>query len=308
MTPATGRGREELHPLYDALTIGGGDPVGMDGGFLVPEDIDHSIRELQRDLNPLREFFAAETVNTNSGWRVKDNAPSSGFTAVNETATVPRDDQPSFAKVSFSLTKYGMILPVSHELASDEVANLFAYISRWAAKKETITENTLLLAALSSLSSAAVNIEAEKELKAIKHILNVLLDPAISRSAIILTNQSGFDLLDGLEDGIGRPLMQWNPTDGTPRFLHSHRVDVVSDAVMPNTTTGTGNDAVTTAPIYIGDSRQDATLFERAPMEVLSTNIGGNAFTNDTIEIRFLKRMGVSAFDAAAMKMGKLTV
>ena len=308
MTPATGRGREELHPLYDALTIGGGDPVGTDGGFLVPEDIDHSIRELQRDLNPLREFFAAETVNTNSGWRVKDNAPSSGFTAVNETATVPRDDQPSFAKVSFSLTKYGMILPVSHELASDEVANLFAYISRWAAKKETITENTLLLAALSSLSSAAVSIEAEKELKAIKHILNVLLDPAISRNAIILTNQSGFDLLDGLEDGIGRPLMQWNPTDGTPRFLHSHRVAVVSDAVMPNTTTGTGNDAVTTAPIYIGDGKQYATLFERAPMEVLSTNIGGNAFTNDTIEIRFLKRMGVSAFDAAAMKMGKLPV
>ena len=174
--------------------------------------------------------------------------------------------------------------------------------------KETITENTLLLAALSSLSSAAVSIEADKELKAIKHILNALLDPAISRSAIILTNQSGFDLLDGLEDGIGRPLMQWNPTDGTPRFLHSHRVAVVSDAVMPNTTTGTGDDAVTTAPIYIGDGKQYATLFERAPMEVLSTNIGGNAFTNDTIEIRFLTRMGVSAFDTAAMKMGKLTV
>ena len=308
MTPATGWGRKELNPLYDALTIGGGSPAGTDGGFLVPEDIDHQIRELQRELNPLRQFFAAETVNTQSGWRVKDNAPTTGFSAVNETAAVPRDAQPSFGKVSFSLTKYGLILPVSHELASDEVANLFGYISRWAAKKETITENTLLLAALATLSSAATSITANNELKTIKHILNVLLDPAISRNAVILTNQSGFDLLDGLEDGIGRPLMQWNPTDNTPRFLHSHPIAVVSDAVLANTTTGTGGDAVTTAPFYIGDGKQFATLFERGPMEVLSTNIGGNSFNNDTIEIRFIKRMGVSTFDGDAMKMGKMTV
>ena len=263
-TPATGRGMEQLKPLYDALTIGGGTPTGSDGGFLVPEDIDHQIRELQRELNPLRAFFETETVTTNSGWRVKDNAPTVGFTAVNETAAVPRDSQPSFGKVTYALTKYGLILPVSNELASDEVANLFAYISRWAAKKETITENTLLLAALATATAVTTAIAANSEVKGIKHALNV---------------------------------------EDTPRFLHGHRVAVVSNAVLASTT-GTG----AAAPLYLGDAKQFATLFERAAMEVLSTNIGGNAFNNDTTEIRFIKRMGVSKFDTDAVRKASLAL
>lgn len=302
-TPSTGRGVEQLKPLYDALTIGGGTPTGSDGGFLVPEDIDHQIRELQRELNPLRAFFETETVTANSGWRVKDNAPDAGFTAVNETAAVPRDSQPSFAKVTYVLTKYGLILPVSNELASDEVANLFAYISRWAAKKETITENTLLLAALATATAVTTAIAANSEIKGIKHALNVDLDPAIGRNAIFLTNQDGFDILDGLEDDQGRPLMQWNPTEDTPRFLHGHAVAVVSNAVLPSTT-GAG----AAAPLYLGDAKQFATLFERAAMEVLSTNIGGNAFNNDTTEIRFIKRMGVSKFDTDAVRKAALAL
>ena len=112
-TPATGRSQEELKVLYDAMTIGGGDPVGTDGGFLVPEDISHAIREKQRELNPLRQFFNVEAVNTNSGWRVMDNAPTSGFSQVNEMATVPSNDQPPFGKVTVTLVKYGLILPIS---------------------------------------------------------------------------------------------------------------------------------------------------------------------------------------------------
>ena len=129
------------------------------------------------------------------------------------------------------------------------------------------------------------------------------LDPAISRSAIFLTNQDGFNILDGLEDEHGRPLMQWNPTEDTPRFLHGHRVAVVSNAVLASST-GTG----AAAPLYIGDARQFATLFERSAMEVLSTNIGGNAFNNDTTEIRFIKRMGVSKFDTGAVRKAALTL
>ena len=302
-TPNTGRGMEQLKPLYDALTIGGGTPAGSDGGFLVPEDIDHQVRELQRDLNPLRQYFEVETVTSNSGWRVKDNAPTVGFTAVNETAAVPRDGQPSFAKVDYTLTKYGLILPVSNELVSDEVANLFAYIARWAAKKQTITENTLLLAALGTATAVTTAIAANSEIKGIKKALNVDLDPAIRRGAIFLTNQDGFDILDGLEDEQGRALMQWNPTEETPRFLHGHPIAEVSNAVLASTT-GSG----AAAPLYIGNAKQFATLFERAPLEILSTNVGGNAFNNATTEIRFIKRMGVSKFDAGAVRKASLAL
>ena len=284
LTPETGHGYEQLNPLFDALTIGGGTTPGEDGGFLVPEDIDHQVREQMRALNPLRQYFGVEQVTAPTGWRVTDTAPTTGFTAVNEAAAVPRDAQPVFGKVTYTLTKYGLILPISNELASDEVGNLFSYISRWAAKKEVITENTLLLAALAALTDAFA-VTAGSEWKGIKKVRNVSLDPAIAQNAMYLTNQDGTRMLFA-----GRP------------------VAVVSNAVLASTTTGEGQSAVTKAPLYVGSGEQFATLFERQAMEVLSTRIGGNAFNYDKTEIRFIKRMGVSKFDANAMKKLSLTV
>ena len=279
--------------LYDALTEGGGNPVGADGGFLVPEDIDHQIRELKRELNPLAPLFGSETVTAPTGWRVVDTAPTTGFTAVNEMATVPSDDQPVFQKISYVLTKYGLILPVSNELASDEVANLFAYISRWFAKKDVILENGLLLGALDDLTATALS--TTDPIADLKKALNVDLDPAISLSAMVLTNQSGFNALDQLLDANDRPLLQPDPTNATVRRIFGRPVQVVSDAQLaPDTTNNT-------ADIYIGDGHEFATLFTRQGLEIVSTDIGGAAFTTDSIQVRGITRKGVSKFDTAAM-------
>lgn len=298
VTPKTGRGVEAYNVLFDALTIGGDTP-GEDGGFLVPEDIDHQINEVRRTLNPLAPLFGAETVSTNSGWRVMDTAPTTGMTAVDEMGQIPEGEQPSFARVLYKLTKYAMFLPVSSELAADEVANLFAYLARWFAKKAVITENGLLLGALGSLE--AVDIAAGDELKGIKTALNVALDPAISLTAGILTNQSGFNALDCLKDETGRPLLNPDPKTGTPKMAGGRKIHVVSDAVLKNTDAGK-------APLYIGDMKQYATLFKRNPLEILSTNIGGNAWRTDSIEVRGIQRMGVSKFDTAAAVYRTITI
>ena len=42
----------------------------------------------------------------------------------------------------------------------------------------------------------------------IKYALNVTLDPAISATVLIFCNQSGIDLMDQLDDGVGRPILQ----------------------------------------------------------------------------------------------------
>lgn len=79
---------EKHKVLYDAMTIAGGDPAGEDGGFLVPEDIDNTILERRRAMSPLADLFNVETTSANSGWRVMDNAPTEGMTAL--TSEVPR--------------------------------------------------------------------------------------------------------------------------------------------------------------------------------------------------------------------------
>ena len=293
-----GMGNENVKILFDAMTEEGGSPAGTDGGFLVPEDMDHQIRELKRQLNPLSALFNVEAVNTFTGWRVIDTAPTAGMTLVNEMGTIPTDDQPAFVKVPFTLDKYALRVPVSNELLSDEVANLMAYLARWFAKKQTITENGLLIAAMKTLTASSLipSGTGKTAIDGIKTALNKTLDPAISLSSVIICNQSAFDAMDQLVDDMGRGLLQPDPTNATLYRILGRPVTVVSDAFLPNGT-GTG----TPAEVFIGDAREFATLFQKDGFEFASTDIGGNAWATDSTEIRGISRMCVSKFDANAM-------
>ena len=300
ITRKNGRGNEKVQILFDALSEGGGSPTGTDGGFLVPEDMDHQIHELRRELSPLASLFTEESVTAPTGWRVIDTAPTTGMTKVDEMGTIPKDDQPAFGKVSYSLDKYGLIVPVSNELLSDEVANLMGYLARWFAKKQVITENNLLITALKTLAASALVSGSVTPDGAIKTILNKTLDPAISARAIIITNQTGFDALDQLVDEMGRGLLQPDPTNATEKKIYNRRVVPVSDAQLPNTT---GK-----PEFFIGDAKEFATLFTKKGLELSSTDIGGDAWAKDMTEVRGISRMCVRKFDANAMVRRQLTL
>ncbi len=301
ITRKNGAGNERVKILYDALTEGGGDPAGTDGGFLVPQDIDNTIRELRRDLNPLAPLFSEETVTAPTGWRVIDTAPTSAMPSIDEMGTVLNNsDQPAFGKVTYSLTKYGLRIPISNELLNDEVANLMGYLGRWFAKKLVITENSLLLTALKTLTASALTSGSITPDSAIKTILNKTLDPAISLSAVVMTNQSGFDALDQLVDEMGRGLLQPDPTNATLYRIFGRRVVVVSDAQLPNTSSK--------PEFFIGDFHEFGTLFRKDGFEVASTDVGGNAWATDSTEVRGIARLCVSKFDANAVVRRQLTL
>lgn len=270
-----------------------------DGGLIVPSDIQTMIREQMRALNPLSELFTVETVSTNTGSRVRDTAPTNGFTKVAEMDTISKDDKPAFTKVEFTVEDYALIVPVSNDLLNDTDQNLLAYLSRWLGKKAVITENKLLLTLLTALDGSAAAITESGALKAIKKLVNVTLDPIFGVSASFLTNQSGFNFLDSLEDNSGRPLLQVNPADRTQYMVGGRAVHVVSDAVLPNKTT---------APLYVGDFKSFGTLFRRQAMEIASTNVGGNAWNTNSTEVRAITRLDAKQFDAAAVAAGKITL
>ena len=270
-----------------------------DGGLIVPSDIQTMIHEQMRALNPLSVLFATENVSTNTGSRVMDTAPTKGFTKVAEMAAISKDDKPAFSKIEFTVEDYALIVPVSNDLLADTDQNLLAYLSRWLGKKAVLTENALLLTLLTALDGSAAPIAADGALKAIKTLVNTKLDPIFAAGASYLTNQSGFNFLDTLEDGNGRPLLQVNPADRTQYMVGGRAVHVVSDAVLPNKTT---------APLYVGDFKSFGTLFRRQPMEIASTNIGGNAWATNSTEVRAITRLAAKTFDAAAVQAGKITL
>lgn len=301
-----GRGNEKVKILFDALTEGGGNPVGTDGGFLVPEDIDHTILEVKRSLDPLSALFNEETVTAPTGWRVTDTAPDTGLVDVDEMGQIDDDDdQPAFVKVPYSCSKKALILPVSNELASDNVANLFAYLGRWFAKKLVITENIMLITALRTLTAVSI---ATDPLKGIKQALNKGLDPAISAGANVIMNVDAFDVLDQLMDGNERPLLQPDPVNATIMRIKGRPIHSVSRRTLANVTTGSGASAVTTSDLFIGDGKEFATLFRCGAFELSSTDIGGDAWRTDSTELRGITRLGVSKFDAEAMVRRQLTI
>ena len=134
------------------------------------------------------------------------------------------------------------------------------------------------------------------------------LDPAISAVSTIITNQSGYDALDQLQDDMKRPLLQPDPTSATSHRFKGRAVHAVSDASLANTTTGSGSSEVTKADLFIGDGKEFATLFHCGGFELASTDIGGNAWKSDSTEVRGIVRLGVTKFDAGAMVRKTITV
>ena len=95
-----------------------------------------------------------------------------------------------------------------------------------------------------------------------------------------------------LTDEMGRPLINIDPMTGESMIFKNRQIVMLSDAQLPN---NAGK-----FPLYVGDFRQYATLFERGGMEMTATDIGGGAFENNGVSVRGIKRMGTSVFDKAA--------
>lgn len=267
----------------------------------MPQDIQTAINERKRALNPLSALFHVETVSTNTGSRVYDTQPTRGFTKVAEMGTISRDDKPSFEQVKYTVEDYALIVPVSNDLLGDTDQNLIAYLSRWLAKKDVITENNLLLALLKELDAGATAVAPTGALKSIKTIVNTLLDPMIASGASFLTNQTGFNFLDTLEDAQGRPLLQPNPVQPSQYMIGGRAVHVVSDAVLPNA-------ATPTTPLYVGDFASFGTLFRRQTMQLDSTTVGGNAWNTNSTEVRAITRLDAVTTDEDAVAAAKISL
>ena len=296
LTPQRACPSDSMRVLYDALTISGGSTPGEDGGFLVPEDVDRQIRELLRDMGDIADLFGEEAVSANSGWRVKDTAPTTGFTALSGEAvenSVHEDDQPEFARVPFTLQTYGLNIPMSREFFQDEVANVLSYISSWLGKKLVITRSGLLLGKLNTIESQDITAGTDYDaIAAVKKILNVALDPMLSSMASFITNQDGFNYLDTLSDLQGRPLLQPDVKSGEIKLFGARRIRVLSNDVLAS--------QMSKAPLYVGAFNQFATLFTRMPMEIAATDVGGRAWRSNSVEVRAITRMGSTIFDEKA--------
>lgn len=290
MTPKTARSRESMKPLLNALTVSGGDPEGSKGGFLVPLDFDNLLHEYEKDYFDLSTLFSSETVVSHSGWRAFAVSPTAKLRKIAEGASIGKEAEPSFVKVTYTLDKYAERLAVSNELLNAETVSLMDYIARWFSVLHVNTKNSLLIALLDTLAGEALG--AGSAIADMKTALHTGLNTANARSASILTNQSGFNIIDNLLDANGRPMLVPNPADPDTYRFAGKPITYTDDDLLANA----GN----AAPIYLGNFAAFGTLFSRGSIEIASTDVGGDAWDTATNEIRALCFMDVEQIDKKA--------
>ncbi|WP_420886217.1 phage major capsid protein [Bacillus infantis] len=269
-----------------------------DSSLIVPQDIQTRINQVKRQFVDLSQYVTVENVTTLSGSRVIEvDAELTPFPIIDEYEEIPQMDNPKFRPFSYAVKKRGGILPITNELLADSDQNVINYVSTWIGKKAVATRNALILGQLNALTKTPM-----ADFDAVRTALNVSLDPAISLSSSILTNQDGFNYLDGLKDSMGRYLLVDDLTQPGKKLFKGRPVVVVNNRQL-------ASDSVAgTAPIIIGDLKQLIVLFSRMFYELASTKEGGDAFKRDTTDLRALMRDDIKTWDTGAAVYGQLDI
>lgn len=276
---------EEREFLNAAGTPGQVETTDGKGGYLVPTEQFNQIKEFRRSLVSLKALCNVLSVNSFKGTMPTEAGNTGELIAFEELNEINKADI-DFAQISYNIADYGDIIPVSNTLLSDETANLTGYIGRRFVKKAVNTENKKIIALLKTLTAKAAD-----NMKAINTALNVDLDPAISQNAIIITNQTGFNFMDNLDDKQGRPLLEINLQNTTQKLYKGRPVIVLPDTLLPMNTTK--------APVFVGDLTEFITFFDREGLELAVSSEAG--FTKNATLIRAIERFDVKKVDGAAM-------
>lgn len=271
-----------------------------DGGLTVPKDIKTKIKELRRSEDALETLVNVEHVTTNSGSRVIEReADQTPFDNVDEAAEFPDVSTPQFENVNYKIKKKGGILKVTQELLSDTAENIMNYIKKWIAKKAKATRNFMIIAKIKEICKGLeVTVTG---LDSLKDIFNVMLDPAIALSAVVVTNQSGFNFLDKLKDEKGNYILQKDPTQATKKLLFGeYPVIKLSNKTLQNID---GK-----APIICGDLKEAITIFDRETLTIDISNLAAGMWERDQTGIKVRERLDIQTVDADAVVMGLATV
>lgn len=300
-----GVGIQSMAPLYEAeramkaLSIGGGDTPGEDGGFLVPIDFETKVNERMKEYVDLSALVTVERVSVNDGWRVYDTTGTrTALTKVDELEKINPGKQPSFKRIDYHCSKYADKLIISNELMAD-ASSLITYLAGWWAPKFVMTKNGLILALLNALPfSALAGATDAEQIKALKTILNTGLNTAHAKRATILTNSFGFNAMDNWADSTGRPMLVPDPKGGDFSRFKGRPVQYADADLIPAIESGEAN----YNPFYVGDFKSFCTLYLRQGTRIRSTDIGGDAWDTDTTEVRCTCRMDCKQVDGDAVK------
>lgn len=314
-------------PLTDIENQALSSNTDEDGGYLIPKDVKTKINLLQKENVSLRSLVRVEAVTTKSGSRVIEaDAENNGFKDMNELENILKTNPPKFEKIEYNIRDLGGIMLIPGSLLEDETGELVNYIANWFTKKQYATDNEMILNSDGSKGSEGIfgSAKLKKDMgndnvfemilnenpityKEMKSYINKGFRRPIAKKSKIVTNQSGLDYLDGLEDKNGRPYLTGDGTEGFPYKFKGRVIEVYDDETIVNTTKGellddTLDDADTVLiPFILGDLKSGMVLFDRDKSSVASSKEAG--FLSNSTVMRGIVRQDCRVWDNKAVKI-----
>lgn len=241
---------------------------GQNGeGFILPATVSTKIVELIRQYKSMRDIVGHMPTSTLTG-----SFPVENFETVSElvdfaedgTSELKEANDIKFKNVSYALKEKGAFIALSNTLLNMTDNDLIGYVAKVFAKKAIITENKMAIASLGKGKTK----KDLKDWKALKKSLNIDLDPAVLYGCVIVTNQDGFDYLDSLEDKMGRPVLQPNPTDATKKMFNGYRIEVFSNSMLPTT-------KESKAPVFYGNLEEAVKIVDNGTYSFATSDQAG---------------------------------
>ena len=275
-----------------------------DGGYTVPDDIQTKINQYKKATFSLESLVDVETVKTSSGRRTfQKKAQAEGFKAVAEAGKIQGNNTPQFEILEYAVKKYAGYMPVTSELLADSDANITAVLTKWLAEEDIATKNAQILTAIATKTETDL-----KNLDGIKKAINVTLGAAYAGGVVIVTNDDGLNYLDTLVDKQGRYLL--SPDVQNPmQMVLAVGARKIPVKVVPNAILATKTNKI---PFVIGDLKEAVKIFDRAKLNIMTSNVAAvgtlNAFEQDLTLFRGIERFDCKVKDSDAFVNGTITV
>lgn len=278
-------------------------PSGANGeGYLMPEDVKTRIHELVRSYRSFRPIL--DGINTTA---MAGSFPIENFETVAELVDftdngddIAEANDISFRNVAFSLKQKGAFIVLGNTLLEKTDNDLIEYVASVFAKKAVITENKMAITAL-KLNKTPKTVAAVADLR---KLYNKTLSEAVKFGAVLVTNQDGFDFLDGEEDLNGRPLLQPWPTDPTKKAYKGMPIEVFDNALLPTT----GTTPTAKVPFFMGNLKMAASFVDDGKYEFALSEHA--AFKKNVTLARVIEHVDVIQVDPSdkVYVYGELTV
>lgn len=266
-----------------------GTPDGENGeSFILPKDISTLIHKKIREYRSLRDAVGYMPAGALTGsFPVENFETVEGLIDFTDGTEGTESDDIKFKNVSYSLKEKAAFIKLSNTLLKMTDNALIEYVVEVFAKKAVVTENKMIIAKLDEGKTK----KALTGWATLKSSLNKDLDPGVLIGSVIVTNQDGFDYLDGEVDKQGRPILSVDLANPTQKKFKGYPILVYSNALMPSTGSK--------APIYYGNLAEAVKFVDYNGLINFATSSEAGFMSNTTIArlIEFIDVIQVDSSD-----------